>query len=80
MGNANSRRRFLSRNGFLIALAAVALGAYFFVFRVTTRGGGAVAGGAAVEFSLPDQLGRTSTLAALVEHGPAVLFFYRGYW
>ena len=31
-------------------------------------------------FSLPDHTGTTVTLASLLEKGPAVVVFYRGYW
>jgi len=31
-------------------------------------------------FALPDQAGHTVALADVVQHGPVVLVFYRGYW
>jgi hypothetical protein len=54
---------------------------YFAVHRaIATRGPGAVQGGVAPDFSLPDTTGTVVTLAGLTAHGPAVLVFYRGYW
>lgn len=38
------------------------------------------AGAPAPAFSLPDQEGRTVTLAELEADGPAVVVFYRGHW
>lgn len=35
---------------------------------------------AAPDFSLPDQTGKEVTLDSLLDKGPAVLVFYRGYW
>jgi cytochrome oxidase Cu insertion factor (SCO1/SenC/PrrC family) len=34
----------------------------------------------APDFSLPDHEGRTVTLDSLVQDGPAVVVFYRGFW
>jgi hypothetical protein len=53
---------------------------YFFVWRLSTRTTPAAVGSTAADFTLPDQEGRTASLAALSAHGPAVLVFYRGYW
>lgn len=35
---------------------------------------------AAPDFNLPDQAGNSVTLESLLEKGPAILVFYRGYW
>lgn len=34
----------------------------------------------APDFDLPDESGNRVTLTSLLETGPAVLIFYRGYW
>jgi hypothetical protein len=83
MNASPSPRRKVVRRVLLGLLAVVAMFAayqYFFVFRLSTRAPGAVATGAAPDFSLPDQTGKATTLASLTAHGPAVLVFYRGYW
>ena len=82
-GAAKPTRRRLLRRVLLAVLALAAVFAayqYFFVFRLSTRGTGAVATGPAPDFALSDEAGRTTTLAGLTAHGPAVLVFYRGYW
>jgi hypothetical protein len=78
----SSRRRIVKRVllGLLGLVALFAAYQYFFVFRLSTRNPGSVASGAAPDFSLPDEAGKTTTLASLTAHGPAVLIFYRGYW
>ena len=37
-------------------------------------------GEVAPDFALPDALGKTVSLAQLLESGPVVLTFYRGHW
>jgi cytochrome oxidase Cu insertion factor (SCO1/SenC/PrrC family) len=76
-------RRILKRVllGFL-ALAVVLGGlvAYGVYRPIARRAGLVVASAKAPDFSLPDQRGATTTLAALTANGPAVLVFYRGFW
>ncbi len=63
----------------IVALLAivVAIGVYKPISR---RAGSVVATAHAPDFSLEDQSGATTTLAALTARGPAVLVFYRGFW
>lgn len=64
----------------LAALAAVLGGAAYALVHRHLETRGAVATGAAPDFTLPDQRRRDVPLASLVARGPAVLVFYRGYW
>ncbi len=76
------RRRIWLRVLLGVGVLVVLLGTYeyFFQYRLATRNPGTVAKGAAPDFSLTDETGRTETLASATAHGPAVLVFYRGYW
>lgn len=77
------RRRLFLKIALAIAAVlaiAAAVGSFVVFRRLSTRGPGEVASGKAAEFALPDHLGETTTLAGLLEHGPAVLVFYRGHW
>lgn len=78
---SSRRRRRLAIILSAFAVLSLAIGyEYFHVFRLSTRGPGVVANGTAADFSLPDDTGKSVTLASLTAHGPAVLVFYRGYW
>lgn len=59
---------------------AVSAACQYFAFHLSTRTPGVVAKGAAPDFTLADETGKTTTLAALTARGPAVLVFYRGFW
>ena len=47
---------------------------------IARRAGSVVAKDTAPDFSLPDQAGNTTSLAALTARGPLVIVFYRGFW
>lgn len=53
---------------------------YFSVFHGTQRFSRLQVGDRFPEFALPDSAGRTVTLTAALEKGPAVLLFYKGDW
>jgi cytochrome oxidase Cu insertion factor (SCO1/SenC/PrrC family) len=80
--NARTKRR-LRVAAFAVLGVVVVLGALvvFTVYKpIARRAGSAVASSTAPDFSLPDQSGKTTTLVALTERGPAVIVFYRGFW
>jgi hypothetical protein len=66
------RRRSL----LLLPLAAVVLGAGC----ISTRGPAALLDAEAPEFTLASHEGKDVSLGNLLQTGPAVLVFYRGYW
>jgi len=49
-------------------------------WHLTTRTPPAPDAAIAPEFSLPDADGKPVALSALLEKGPVVVVFYRGYW
>ena len=77
---AGMTRRRVVVLSILGVVAAFAAYQYFFVWRLGTRTPSLASGVAAPDFSLPDEAGRTVSLASLTSRGPAVLVFYRGYW
>jgi cytochrome oxidase Cu insertion factor (SCO1/SenC/PrrC family) len=80
--NARTKRRL--RIVGLSVLALVLVFGGFVAFQIyrplARRAGSVVASTTAPDFALPDQSGKTTTLASLTEKGPAVLVFYRGVW
>jgi hypothetical protein len=76
-------RRFPLRRVLVIALVVVAVFAAVGVWGVYrplhTRGPGVVTASAA-NFTLPDTTGKPVALASLLDRGPAVVVFYRGFW
>ena len=63
----------------LVAGSALVLGACGW-WNLTTRTPPLVESRKAPSFTLPDENGQSVSLAELLEHGPAVVVFYRGHW
>ena len=79
---ARTKRRLkivaLSLLGLVVVLGGLTV---FMIYKpIARRAGSVVASSAAPDFSLPDQTGKTTTLASLTQNGPAVIVFYRGFW
>lgn len=69
----------LPRRAFVLGTLAGAASAGCGLFP-KTRTPALTAAAKAPAFSLPDQTGKTWSLADLTARGPALLVFYRGYW
>ena len=63
----------------LVAGSALVLGACGW-WNLTTRTPPLAESRKAPSFTLPDQSGKSVALDQLLEHGPAVVVFYRGHW
>ena len=76
-----STRKRAVRNLILGVVVAVVAGCGLYnIFWTPTDGKSPEAQMSAPEFSLSDHVGKTHALKGLLNSGPAVVVFYRGYW
>lgn len=76
------KRRKIARIIAIVFALVLCAGAGRFAtkYYVSTRGPAVAAHTPAPEFNLPDHHGQTIGLTSLLDKGPAVVVFYRGYW
>ncbi len=74
-----SRRQMLARS-LALCVPAGAAALLTGCAKLVPRSAGPPAKAKAPPFSLVDHRGKTRTLAELIERGPALVVFYRGFW
>ena len=78
MQAALTARRFGLAVGLLALIGSLIVG--YLLWWTPLRDVPTAIGQKAPEFDLPDEAGNRVTLSSLLETGPALLLFYRGYW